>query len=136
MSRLTFALMGALFLFTTPVWAEEASPAGELPHSEAPPAAEEVTEPTSPPAADEVNTVQLRPYQAIYKVALGGSLENSRMQAVEGRYYAGLTMTCAGNATTSRMLTTVTDKEGNKFLQAPCFRQLSRWPWRGQRFGV
>ena len=99
MSRLTFALMGALFLFTTPVWAEEA---GELPHSEPPPA----------PAADEVNTVQLRPYQAIYKVALGGSLENSRMQAVEGRYYAGLTMTCAGNATTSRMLTTVTDMCG------------------------
>lgn len=113
MSRLTFALMGALFLVTTPVWAEEA---GELPHSEAPPAVEEVTEPASPPAsvADEVNAVHLRPYQAIYKVSLGGSLENSRMQAVEGRYYAGLTMTCAGNATTSRMLTTVTDKEGNK----------------------
>jgi hypothetical protein len=36
------------------------------------------------------------------------------MQAVEGRYYTGLTMTCAGNATTSRMLTTITDKEGNK----------------------
>jgi hypothetical protein len=79
MNRLTFTLMGVMFLFSTPVRAEEVPPAGELPHSEAP-----APEETAEPAPESPDTVQLRPYQAIYKVALGAILITAGCRRLRG----------------------------------------------------
>ncbi len=120
MLKLSAALLSVVLctVASVSVSAAEEGAASVLPHSEptgpAPQAA-----PQAPGIRlynGDMSIARLQPYKAVYVLSLGQKAEGGRLAAVEGRFTSELTMTCAGNATSTRMMMTGTEADGKKFI--------------------
>lgn len=122
MLKLSVALLSAVLCTVTSitVFAAENEDRPLLPHSEAPTTdgAAPVLSPQAPGLQmynGDMSIARLQPYKAVYLLSLGRT-EGGHLVAVEGRFTSELTMTCAGNATSTRMMLTGTKTSGEKFI--------------------
>lgn len=128
MLKLSAALLSAVLCTVTSAsaFAEEqgaaSAPASALPHSEPAALDHQAETAPAPESSDmrlyngDMSIARLQPYKAVYLLSLGRVAEGGRLAAVDGRFTSELTMTCAGNATSSRMMMNGTEKSGKKFI--------------------